>query len=270
MDKIQNFAKRFTVIYCVGIEVLILAVLLGLGTLLRLVFPNAEPYVLFLVQEGIGALIAWGLVFLSGQSRIFSRKGAGFGRGLLIGMYFLVISVYSIVVYLLVYEGERVLQPWYLIAAYFLCMVCVGMVEEFVFRGIIAELMLQKFGMSKSGVWKAVIVSGILFGFAHISNLFGCEPAGVFVQIVIAAMMGMVLAAIYYRSGCIWVTVALHALIDIAAGITTGLYGDGTIADSISEYNLAQLVSVIPYLIVLLVLLRRRKLAEIAQNMQEE
>lgn len=266
MEKIQNFAKRFTVFYCIGAEAFILAVLLGLGTLLTLAFPNADPYVLFLMQEGIGALIAWGLVILSGQKKILTRKGGGFGRGLLTGMYFLVISVYSIVVYLLAYEGERSLRPWYLIAAYFLCMVCVGIVEEFVFRGIVADLLLQKYGTSKSGVWKAVLVSGILFGFAHISNLFGCKPVGVFVQIVIAAMMGMVLAAIYYRSGCIWVTVALHALIDIAAGITTGLYGNGTIADSISEYSLIQLVSVVPYLIVLLVLLRRKKLAEIERN----
>lgn len=268
MGKIQAFAKKYTIIYCAIVEILILAVLTGIGMLLAMMVPESDYYVLMGAQEGIGAVIACGLIILSGQKKVLTRKGGGFGRGLLVGMYFLVISVYSIFIYLLAYEGERVMHPWYLIAAFFLCMFFVGVVEEFVFRGIIADLMLQKFGTSKSGIWKAVIVSGIFFGCAHLSNLFVSAPVGVLVQTIIASMMGMLLVAIYYRSGCIWVTVALHALIDIAAGITTGLYGNETMADSISAYSPIQLVSVIPYLIALLVLLRNKKLPEIEQNMK--
>lgn len=268
MGKIQAFAKRHTIVYCALVEILILAVLMGIGMLLLMMFPESDYYVLMGAQEGIGAVIACGLILLSGQKKILTRKGSGFGRGLLVGMYFLVISAYSILVYLIAYEGERMLRPWYLIAAYFLCMFFVGVVEEFVFRGIIADLMLQKFGTSKNGIWKAVIVSGIFFGCAHLSNLFVSAPMGVLVQTIIASMMGMVLVTIYYRSGCIWVTVALHALIDIAAGITTGLYGNETLADSISAYSPIQIAAVFPYLIVLLVLLRKKKLPEIEQNMK--
>ncbi len=268
MSKIQAFAKEHTITYCVMVEILVLAALTGIGMLLGMVFSAGDYYALLGAQEAIGAVIACGLIVLSGQKKVLTRRGAGFGRGLLAGMYFLVISVYSIWVYLLAYEGERTLRPWYLIAAYFLCMFFVGVVEELVFRGVIADLMLQKFGTSKSGIWKAVIVSGIFFGCAHLSNLFVSAPMGVLVQTIIAAMMGMALVTIYYRSGCIWVTVALHALVDIAAGITTGLYGNETLADSISSYSPIQLVSVFPYLIVLLVLLRNKKLPEIERNMK--
>ena len=82
------------------------------------------------------------------------------------------------------------------------------------------------------------------------------------VQCVIAGMMGMAFAAIYFRTGCIWVTVALHAFVDICALITGGLY-TGAIAEVISGYQPIQLIGVVPYAILLLVLLRKKKMEQI-------
>ena len=88
-------------------------------------------------------------------------------------------------------------------------------------------------------------------------------------QCVIAGMMGMAFAAIYFRTGCIWVTVALHAFVDVCALITGGLY-TGEIAETISGYQPIQLISVVPYVILLLVLLRKKKMDQILARLNPE
>lgn len=271
-EKVQDFAKRHTLLHCVVMEVIGLGGMFGVSFLIQLtqlVPIEMDYYVMLLLQEAIGAAIMFLLIKLSGVEDVLRRKGIGFGRGLLVGMYFLVISVYSLVGSVAIYEGARIFRPWYLILAFLLCMMCVGVTEEFLFRGVIAELLSRHFGATRAGVWKAVIISGILFGCAHLTNLIGGEPTGVFVQAVMASFMGMVFAAIYFRSGCIWVTVFLHGFVDIAGTIVTGIYvGDNTVADVISSYQLWQLVGCIPYIIVLLVLLRAGKMNEIVQRMR--
>ena len=178
------------------------------------------------------------------------------------------VGVYSAVVYTAVYEGERTLRPWYLIAVFVICMILVGITEELLCRGVLAELLLRRYGATKQGIWKAVIVSGVLFGLAHLSNLISAQPVGVLVQCVIAGMMGMAFAAIYFRTGCIWVTVFLHAFVDICALITGGLYS-GALAETISDYQPFQLIGVIPYVILILVLLRKKKMNQIVERLAD-
>ena len=99
---------------------------------------------------------------------------------------------------------------WFLIG-----MTSVGVAEEFLFRGVIAQTLLEHFGTSRAGVWKACLLSGLYFGAAHLTNLTGSAPLGVLMQCVFAASLGTLLAAVYFRTGNIWVTVFIHAAMDI-------------------------------------------------------
>ncbi len=271
MNKIQEFAKKYTIIYCILAEIIVLGGMTLAGMLLGMLLGNTgvDGYVLQALQEVVGALLAFAALKVSGCADVLTKRGIGFGKGLIVGGYFLFIGVYSAIVYTVMYEGERILRPWYLIAVFVICMVLVGITEEFLCRGVLAELLLRHYGATKEGVWKAVIISGVLFGLAHLSNLIGAEPAGVLVQCVIAGMMGMAFAAIYFRTGCIWVTVALHAFVDVCALITGGLY-TGEIAETISGYQPIQLISVVPYVILLLVLLRKKKMDQILTRLNPE
>ena len=271
MNRIQEFAKKDTIIFCILAEIVVLGGMMlwgmGLGWMLGMLgCESIDTYVLQALGEIMGVILAFVVVKVSGCADVFEKKGIGFGKGLLVGGYFLVLGVYSAIVFILTYEGDRTLRPWYLIAAYICCMVLVGITEEFLCRGVLAELLLRRYGATKQGVWKAVIVSGVLFGLAHLSNLVGAWSVGVLVQCVIAAMMGMVFAAIYFRTGNIRVTVALHAYIDICAGIVGGLYS-GELGEIISGYTPAQLIGVVPYIIVLCVLLRKKKMDEMLLRM---
>ena len=270
MNKIQEFAKKYTIIYCILAEIIVLGGMTLAGMLFGMLLGNSgvDGYVLQTLQELVGAVLAFAALNVSGCADILTKRGSGFGKGLIVGGYFLFIGVYSAIVYTVIYEGERTLRPWYLIAVFVICMIFVGITEEFLCRGVLAELLLRHYGATKEGVWKAVIISGVLFGLAHLSNLLGAEPVGVLVQCVIAGMMGMAFAAIYFRTGCIWVTVALHAFVDVCALITGGLY-TGEIAETISGYQPIQLIGVLPYVILLLVLLRKKKMVQIIERFDQ-
>lgn len=270
MEKIQTFAKKYTIIYCILVEIIVLGGMMLAGLLLDALFreTGVDTYVLQALGEIVGAVLAFVMLKVSGCADILTKRGIGFGKGLLVGGYFLVMGVYSAVVFTAIYEGDRTLRPWYLIAAFVICMILVGITEEFMCRGILAELLLRRYGATKEGVWKAVIVSGVLFGLAHLSNLFGAKPVGVLVQCMIAGMMGMAFAAIYFRTGNIWVTVVLHAFVDVCAVITGGLY-TGELGETISGYQPIQLIGVVPYVILLLVLLRKKKMDQIIARLTE-
>ena len=274
MNKIQSFALKHAVIYCIIAEFLVLGGMMLAGTGISLVVYvvmglDVDYYVLMAAQELCGAFIALGAIAVSGCGDIFTRRGIGFFKGLGVGGYFLFISAYSAVVLFATFQGARVLKPWHAIAAFVVSMLLVGMTEEFLCRGVLAELLRRHFGATPAGIWKAVVISGILFGLAHLTNLIAAKPLGVLVQCVSAAVLGMAFAAIYFRTGCIWVTVVLHALVDIAALITNGLY-TGTVEEVISEYTPANLIGVVPYVIVVLVLLRQKKMDEIVKRYAAE
>ena len=267
MATIRKFAKKYTLIYCILAEVVVLGGMMVCGFLVGILLGEmgTDSYVLQALQELCGALLAFAALKLSGCGDILYERGIGFGKGLLVGGYFLVVGVYSAIVYTALYEGERLLRPWYLIVTFVICMVLVGVTEEFLCRGVLAELLRRHYGTTSQGIWKAVIVSGILFGAAHLTNLFGAEPVGVLVQCVVAGVMGMAFAAIYFRTDNIWVTVALHAFVDICALITGGLY-TGEIAEVVSGYQPIQIIGVVPYVVVIAVLLRKKKMAQIVSR----
>ena len=269
MERIMDFAKKHTVIYCILIEIVVFAVMILSGWLIGRLFGayNVDTYVLQALQELVGVLLALAAMKVSGCTDVLTRRGIGFGKGLFVGGYFLFIGVYSAIVYTAIYEGDRTLRPWYLIAVFVICVILVGMAEELLCRGILAELLLRRFGATSGGVWRAVILSGVLFGLAHLTNLLGADPVGVLVQCVIASMMGMTFAAIYFRVGNIWVPVALHAFVDVCALITSGLYS-GTPGETISGYQPIQLISVVPYAILLAVLLRKKKMDQIIARLE--
>ncbi len=178
-------------------------------------------------------------------------------------MYPLAFICYSIYSALIFERPDTPLLRAGRILSFLACMAMVGVAEEFLFRGVIAETLLEHFGTSRAGVWKACLLSGVLFGAAHLSNLLGSAPFGVLMQCVFAASLGVMLAAIYFRTGNLWVTVFLHSAMDIAAMLIGGLYGTTSVAESVSGYDASRLLSVAVYLIPTVFLLRKKKLPEV-------
>ena len=106
------------------------------------------------------------------------------------------------------------------------CMLCVGFLEEVIFRGLLFA------AIAKDNVKSAIIISSVTFGIGHIINLFngsGMDLVNNLCQIVFAIAVGFLLVTIFYRGGsllpCILVHSAINTLSTFAneAGFTTAM-----------------------------------------------
>ena len=92
---------------------------------------------------------------------------------------------------------------------YILSMLCVGLLEEVIFRGLLFETMRGE------SVKAAIIVSSLTFGFGHIINLIngsGAELLPNRLQVVYATAAGFMFVMMYYRSKSLVVCILSHGL----------------------------------------------------------
>lgn len=145
---------------------------------------------------------------------------AGFQRhrfflGLLYGSPFLVMGIASVI---LSNAGMDLSQltfiSWRHAAMFTLNMILVGMNEEIWMRALILNGLVRKYGRSKKAVWKAILVSALIFGAIHIPNVFFMDPLTLLVQVVNAAAGGVLFAAIFIKTNNITANIVLHAIVD--------------------------------------------------------
>ena len=266
---LKRLRKQQPILYSIFAEGLFLGLMLAASFLMVLALkltgrdPHAvDDYLIGSVQEGIGVLVAVFLLARTGRLWVLRRRGCGFMNGLLVGMYPLTLIGYTAFITMAA-RPDLPLKPLGEILTFFLNMTLVGIAEETLFRGVIAQTLLEHYGTSGAGIWKACILSGVLFGAAHLSNLAGAAAFGVLMQSIFAAALGTLFAAIYFRTGNLWVVAFLHAAMDIVSMLIGGLYGTVTIAESVSSYDASLLMSMAVYLIPTIFLLRRSKLHEV-------
>ena len=95
------------------------------------------------------------------------------------------------------------------ILLYVLAMLCVGFLEEVIFRGLLFE------AMRKDNVKAAVIVSSVTFGIGHIINLIngsGAELLPNLLQVIYATAAGFMFVMMYYKSQSLLVCIAAHGV----------------------------------------------------------
>ena len=88
-------------------------------------------------------------------------------------------------------------------------MICVGFLEEMIFRGLLFKAMI------KDGVKSAIIVSSITFGIGHIVNLIngsGAELLSNVLQILYAVAIGFMLVMIFYKTKSLLVCITMHSI----------------------------------------------------------
>lgn len=214
-------------------------------------------------SELAAAAVSVLVLILSGKGRsaFWSRKG--FFASLAVGAY-------EIVLIALAFAGvaaenvSKSYQPIGDIIVFVACMLLVGIAEEVLFRGVITDCILEKYGMDRKGVVFAVVMSGLIFGLAHLSNMFYADinPVGVLIQAVQATSLGIFFGAVYMRTHNIFAVIFLHAAMDFVSLSSSGLWGTGTVESSIGELGVLNLVSVIVYLIPAIFIMRFSKLDE--------
>ena len=92
-----------------------------------------------------------------------------------------------------------------------LCMLCVGFLEEVIFRGLLFK------AIAKDNIKSAIVISSVTFGIGHIINLFngsGMNLVNNLCQIVFAIAVGFLLVTIFYRGGSLLPCIFVHAAIN--------------------------------------------------------
>ena len=93
--------------------------------------------------------------------------------------------------------------------SYVISMVCVGFLEELIFRGFLFK------ALAKDSLKQAVIISSLTFGIGHILNLFtGSDTAATLIQVVYATAAGFLFTVLFLRSGSLWPCIIAHSAVN--------------------------------------------------------
>jgi membrane protease YdiL (CAAX protease family) len=88
----------------------------------------------------------------------------------------------------------------------------IGFCEETLTRGVML------YGLSRYGPLVAGLVSSAIFGLLHASGLFSGLPVSfVVVQVITAALLGLLFAGLRLRMLALWPMIVAHALFDVPA-----------------------------------------------------
>lgn len=115
------------------------------------------------------------------------------------------------------------------------CMLCVGFLEEVIFRGFLFV------SIAKENVRSAIIISSVTFGVGHLINLFngsGMELVNNLCQICFAIAVGFLLVTIFYRGGSLLPCIIVHSAIN-----TLGTFANDT--DLTMHMNLLHIFALI-------------------------
>ena len=144
---LKRLRKNHPLLYCIGAEAVFLgslfvsSYLVVIALLLfRFNFAYADDYLLGCIQELVGIGVAVVLLRCTGKGQLLTRRGCGFFNGLLVGMYPAALLAYNLYVKLLFgLAADGTLLPLWRILSFFANMMLVGVAEEFLVRGVVAE-----------------------------------------------------------------------------------------------------------------------------------
>ena len=125
------------------------------------------------------------------------------------------------------------------------CMLCVGFLEEVIFRGLLFK------AIAKDNIRSAIVISSVTFGIGHIINLFngsGMNLLSNLCQIAFAIAVGFLLVTIFYRGGSLLPCILVHSAINTLSTFAN----DTSLTTEMQLLHLAALIAVtVAYTLIL-------------------
>ena len=95
--------------------------------------------------------------------------------------------------------------------------ILIGLFEEIFFRGIIENELLEKYSSNKKEVIVSIIISGVIFGTVHLTNLLaGQDLLTTMMQFVQTMAIGILFGTVYYKTRNIWAMIFIHSFYDFS------------------------------------------------------
>ncbi|KRN88826.1 CPBP family intramembrane glutamic endopeptidase [Ligilactobacillus ceti] len=172
-------------------------------------------------QPQMVSVLVYFMPFSAGSALIFYYKffrGTAFKKLKLnfwiIEFFIAAIILAALQIYFGNYQGKDMSLVWTIVGTTFM----VGIGEEMLFRGIIFNAFKEK-----HGVYAAVLISAVIFGALHITNILGGESLSKAIfQCCSAALTGIVFAWVYYKTENLIPTMLYHWVWDMF--LILGLY----------------------------------------------
>lgn len=197
------FAVVWIILYVVGTSLVEnLSESIGQPKLLTLVFHAAMTLVILLFLKGQKAFREYGLCKAKYSAKSF--------------LFYIPLIAVSTVNF---WYGVKMNMPIPETVFYVLSMVCVGFLEEIIFRGFLFK------AMAKDGLTSAIIVSSVTFGIGHIVNLIngsGAELIPNLCQVVYAIAFGYLCVILFHRGGSLIPCIAAHSFVNATSAFQGG------------------------------------------------
>ncbi len=212
------------------------------------------------IVEALWCLCIVIILLLSGNSYVFTEKKEKFGKAIFLGLPMLIMGGLQLIGSL-TSLGE--FKFWNFMNLILFC-ASIGLTEEFLCRGWVQNEFIERFGDTRKNVIISIILSSLVFGLMHITNIFAGQ--GVFetiMQILQATSLGALLGSIYYRTKNIWAVAFLHGFydfgiflydIDLIKDCTTG-----TVTPPIMAYLIFSSALIIAFYTISTIIILRKK-----------
>ncbi len=262
MNKIRASAYKYPVIF--SIIIIIFSALMTeiplTGFFARYMDLRKAHFLVIILEQGICAAIltlfikALGIIKTAGFTKPKEWKHVWLGWPL---------AVMGLLNGIEVLSGEFVFntsEPTVFVL-YVLAIISVGFIEEIMARGLVLNLMLQKWGHTKRGIYLATIISSSLFGLSHLTTVMAGRRelvAGI-IQAVSTTFFGVIFAACFLRNNSVWPIIILHAFVDLFAKAYDLTPRFGEIRTTTVQGAVITLVVTIPLLIYGLFIIRKVK-----------
>jgi len=233
--KLIKVIKRHPLVMSITI-VLSCVSCLAIGSVFE--FFSTLTYGFSMLGELIATIFLFFLILICKKGYLIYKNKGSIKDGIIVSLPFILYSIYIgcglFSMYLV--EGYSLVSIENIITV-ILLYILVGIFEDFLTRGITLNILLDKYGKTKRGIWFSIFLSSLIFGAIHFTNIFtGASFEGVLIQVISATCIGMYFSAIYLRSGSVWVVALLHGFYDVVVSIPS-FFDVKEIVDVSSEYG---------------------------------
>ncbi|MDL2246383.1 CPBP family intramembrane metalloprotease [Methanobrevibacter sp. OttesenSCG-928-K11] len=225
MNDNERFSQKHIILFSFLIGIVFL-LLFGFGIITQILTIFLPGEILFIPGMGyllsaINNFIAFILLIII-LKRIdlfnnISWNFKGVKKGLILGVPLI---IFTLVQMYLIFDAAPdksiVISLIPIINAVIYC-ISIGLWEETLCRGLFLTNMLKKWGNTKKGIIKSIVLSSMIFGILHIISAINGNLISSLIQVAYASIMGILLAVIYIKTKSLWSAIILHIILNFAA-----------------------------------------------------
>ena len=207
-----------TILKVIGLFIVFELIIQLLGALLTkniIMSIKYGKYGLYYISELVVLLLSIIIVVVRKKFYIFKEKRLSFKNTIYMSLPILILSILLLFSNTVTLIGKNLnfLNLFSLI----IYVIFIGLFEEIFFRGIIEQELLDDFYHTKKEVIFSILLSAIIFGSLHLTNLLvGQDLLTTIMQVIQTTAIGFLLGTIYYLSKNIWALAFIHGFYDFA------------------------------------------------------